>query len=743
MRRDLLRALAVGVIAGVCAVAACAEEAGPAVDKLILQLGAPEIPVRREAAFQLNRLGTAAKPALAALIKALDDDDKQVWSLAISVIAVLGPEAREAIPVLLKSLETRQPAGRRARDARQTLMRASYALARIGPASIPPLIEALRQEDAGLRAGAARALGLLGAEAREAIPLLVNNLADAREPVRDETVMALGLIGPEAGPALVAALADGDARRRAGAAQALAQIAPPFRDAGAAIEQALGQESDATVRSALLTALPKLGVEPARSLAALLPAVVGDDEALRHAALNAVLAERGLRAVAVAKLTPMLKDPNPVVRERAARALGRFGPDATPALRALMDAARAANGAPAFADAFAQIGPPVLPILLQSLQSGPPEDSPWILRALRGFGPPAVPVLSEALKHERPAIRAAAASTLGAMGRDGADAVNPLFVLAGDPHPEVQAAALRSLVALRGDAGRLKPLLQTALASSNVDLRKVGAAGTAALGGAAQLGVSGLLDLLADNDTVGQAAGVQALGQLGAQAAPAVGPLTAHLDDLLLQFSIVETLGKIGPGAAPAVPRLVELGKSADQRGAVLLTLIKIGVGAAPALPLIYACLTDPANEIRASAALAIAAVESDRSKALAALIPLAGDPSSRMRRAVATALSQYGADARPAAPALLRMLADEKDRSEGLHALKAIGVDSVPDLQKLLVIKDAKVRTFACESLGALGSAAKEVAPQLRELLAQDAALRGPITAALAKIEGPAPATP
>jgi HEAT repeat protein len=736
MPPGFFRSWAVGLIAGGLVVSAWAEELPPAPERLAQQLTASEVAVRREAAHQLNRLGPAAKPALPALIKALEDEDKQVWSSAVAVIATLGPEAKDAIPVLIAAFDSRSQRGRRARDSRQILMRNSYALTRIGPAAVPPLLEALRQEDAGLRTGAARALGPMGAAAREAVPLLINNLADGRDPVRDEAMTALGLIGPDAGPALVTALADGEARRRAGAAQALSLIDPPFRAAAPAVEQALGQEKDVLVRSALLTTLPKLGGEPGRSLAALLPAAVGEDEALRHAALNALLGTRSLRPPAITKLAALLKDPNAAVRERAARAIGRFGAEAAPALPELMNATRISGGAPAFADALAQIGSPALPVLLQALQTGKPEDSAWVLRALRGFGPPAVPVLSEALKHEKPAVRAAAASALGTMGRDAADAVNPLFVLTEDASPEVQAAALRALVAQRADSGRLKPLLQTALASSNVDVRKAGAAGTAALGGAAQLGVPGLLDLLADDDAAGRMAAVQALGQLGAQAAPAVEPLAVRLGDLTLQSAIIETLGKIGPAAAPAVPRLAELAKSTDQRASVLPTLTRIGAGASSALPLIYTCLNDPAADVRASAATAVAAVEPDKGKALATLIPLAADPSGRMRRTIAPALVPYGAAARPAVPALVRMLAVETERAGALLALKAIGVDNVPELKKMLAIKDTKVRTLACESLGSLGPAAKEAAPQLRELLAQDAALRAPITAALARIE-------
>ena len=738
MPRALFRALSGGLVAVALTFSAAAEEGPLPVDKLIPMLGSSEREARREAAYQLERSGPGAKAALPALLKAINDEDRQVSTSALAAIAALGPAAQEGIPVLIEAMDSRKARGR---DRRQVVLRSAFALSKIGPASVPPLIEAVKQDDMGLRIGGARALGGLGKQARDAVPVLIGLLADGRDPIREEVIAALGLIGPDAGPALVAALADGDARRRSGAALALAQIESAFHEAATPVETQLVKETDAKVRAALFTALPKVGSAPDRCVALLLPGVTNDDEALRHAALNALLSSRPVRAAAVPKLVALLKDNNPAVRERAARAIGRLGPEAASALPALLAATRAAGGAPAFADALAHTGPAALPALLDTLQKGKPDESAWILKALRGFGAPAVPVLSEALKHPSPAVRAAAAGTLGSMGRDAADAVNPIFVLTEDANSEVQAAALRALVALRADSSRIKPLLQTALASPNADVRKAAAAGTAAFGGAAQLGVNGLLDLLDDEDAAGRVAAVQALGQLGAQAAPAVEALAAKLKDPALQSPATEALGKIGPAAAPAVPRLLEAAQSADQRASVLPTLTAIGKGATAALPKLYEWLNDPANDVRASAATALAAIETDDAKALAALIPLAADQSGRMRRAAALGLMRYGAAASPAVPALVRMLPSPNERFEAMRALKVIGVHALPELKAMLAINDPRVRMLACESLGALGPAAKELAPKLRELVDQNNEVHAAAKAALAKIEPPAAA--
>ncbi|MEP6670462.1 MAG: HEAT repeat domain-containing protein [Chthoniobacter sp.] len=737
------RALAAGLFSSLLVTGVLAEDAPPSINKLTEQLASKDLPARREAAFQLLHLGAAAKPALPALLKALDDDDKQIWSYVIQAIAAIGPDAQEAIPVLIERFDSRKGRGKRERDLRQGMMRTAYALSRIGAPAVPPLIQALGEGDGSLRMGATRALGAMGPAAHDAVPALIKNLADNQDPLRDESAQTLALIGANAGPALVTALQDSEARRRTGAANALALMNPPFQAGAKDVEQAATNEKDPLARTALLAALPKTGVPPDRCVALILPAVTDENETLRHAALNALLSNSAVRQAAVPKLAALLKDNNPAVRERAARALGRVGPGAVDALPTLLQAARTADGAPAYADALAQIGPKALPALLDILQKSKPAESKWVLRILHSFGPPAVPVLAEALKSNTPEVRIAAANALAEMGHEADTAAKSLFVSTKDSSPAVQAAAFRALVAVHADSGRLKPLLQEALTDKDPQVRRAAAAGMAALGGAAALGVDGLVDLLSDDNPAGRIAAVQALGQLGDKAAPAVNALISRLDDPVLQSSVVEALGHIGPAAAPAVPRLVEMAKSKkdDQRTSILPVLTGIGPGAKEALPLIYEAVRDSAPDVRASAATALASVETDNGKAITVLAPLArSTESGKVRRAVAHALAKYGPAASAAVPGLITMLEKETERGEAMRALKAIGVKNVPDLLAMLSVNDPRVKTFACESLGSLGPEAKDAAPKLREVAAQDGALRASANAALKKIDPSAP---
>ena len=695
---------------------------------LAQEIGAPNVAVRREAAYTLDRMGAGAKDAVPALIGALDDSDKQVWSFAISALANIGPEAKAAVPALIEGFGSRRRG--RDRDRRQVQTRAAFALSRIGAAAIPALIEALKTDDDGLRAGAAKALAGMGAEAGAAIPALIANLKGDDE-VRREVVEALGAIG--AVKPLAEALQSADSRT--GAALALAIAGSSAKEAAPAILDLLKKETDVPTRIALLSALPKIGADPQQAVPLLVDGVKDENEQVRHAAVNALVP---MRAVALPALTALLKDDNAAVRQRAGRALGRMGPDAAPAVPALIDAARKSPSDSAIANALAEIGPAALPAVLAALREASAADADRLLGLLRGFGAPAVPVLIEALKHPTGPVRAAAARALGGMGREAKAAIDPLFAQAAEADAPGRAAALRALVALEANADRLKPMLEIAMKDAVPEVRRAGAGGLASSGGANALGVVGLVELLDDEDPASRKSAVDGLGSMGVSAAAAVPALMERLDDAILQIPAAVALGKIGHAAAPAVPRLIALGKdgAVPLRVAAFTALAGIGREASTALPAVYAAMRDNDPDVRISATQALPVIESDDAKILAALLPGLGDDSGRVRRPTAAALSKFGERARAATSGLVTMLERDNDRGVALLALKVIGVRSVPDLLRALSMKEPQVRVFACEQLAALGTDARDAAPRLKELTTdQPQAVKEAALAALAKM--------
>lgn len=83
---------------------------------------------------------------------------------------------------------------------------AADALARIGTAAVPALIDALHDPNPDVRSRAAGAIARMGPPAKEAVPNLIVALADPDWKVRRSAARALGQIGAgaaEAVPALI------------------------------------------------------------------------------------------------------------------------------------------------------------------------------------------------------------------------------------------------------------------------------------------------------------------------------------------------------------------------------------------------------------------------------------------------------------------------------------------------------------------------------------------------------------
>lgn len=230
-------------------------------------LSSPKIHVREAAAKALVELGIAAEPALLDLIRALSDSHPPVRTATARALQRLGPTASIAVPGLVNLLCDRVD------DVHKSAM---DALAAMSTKAVPPLIRilenrtrrraeaftelledmidimgrvdpsaighyrvesyrnllwhlqfALERSPEKVHEAAATILGMIGPEAKEAIPVLIEGSKDENCLLRREAVRALGLIGPAAGVALETlfeAGMDKDARVREYAVEALSNI---------------------------------------------------------------------------------------------------------------------------------------------------------------------------------------------------------------------------------------------------------------------------------------------------------------------------------------------------------------------------------------------------------------------------------------------------------------------------------------------------------------------------------------
>ncbi len=183
---------------------------------------------RGQVLSQAERHGARAIPQL---IEALEDEDALVQENAILSLSKFGPESKDAVPALARTLLEATTGGYAdliARDAAEALGKigpdaapaipalveaikrgsifsdaieaddvdlvrtyASKALAKIGPAALPALSELLTDDNPNIRYWTVKALGQMGAESKPALPCLVEALQDDNEVVRQAIRIAV------------------------------------------------------------------------------------------------------------------------------------------------------------------------------------------------------------------------------------------------------------------------------------------------------------------------------------------------------------------------------------------------------------------------------------------------------------------------------------------------------------------------------------------------------------------------
>ncbi len=329
-------------------------EARPAVDELIRALGDKNMSIQYAATFALGRIGDAKSAD--ALAKLNDSRDPLLSMLSTWAVAMVKPDDKQATEAAVKSLaaglkneqpHVRQAAARGLLELKappevaaphiasvlndkdpKVAAEAIDALASLGEQVAPRAAKALEEPE--FRVAAARVLGRLGPQAKEATPALVKSL-DADDPeFRREVIFTLSRIGPaaaEAAPALTKLIESQEEPTALSAMYALGSIGPAAKDAVAALNKQT--ESDSFLRRvtaawALASIQPdnKQAIDKATPL--LSEALKNEQEFVR---LNAAIALGRLgpaaRAAAPA-LQTLDKDPSPAVRAAAEEALRRM-----------------------------------------------------------------------------------------------------------------------------------------------------------------------------------------------------------------------------------------------------------------------------------------------------------------------------------------------------------------------------------------------------------------------------------
>jgi HEAT repeat protein len=267
----------------------------------------------------VNALGHIGPKAIPILTDLLQDSDVFLRRKAADVFGVMGPQAQDAVAALIRAFED---------ESFDVRWNARGSLERIGKVAVPQLSTACEEGKSFTRVYAAWALIRIDSKAnKSAVQSLAASLNNPNPKIRADAAWALSDAKADAEPALVAligAMRDEDGHVRCNAAEALAGIGANAFPAVPVLATSLS-DANAEVRCAAAGALGKIGPKASGALPALIEALKDLDWMVRMSAIDA-LGEIGEGAEAAVPSLERQKanDPDDEVRRAATNALARI-----------------------------------------------------------------------------------------------------------------------------------------------------------------------------------------------------------------------------------------------------------------------------------------------------------------------------------------------------------------------------------------------------------------------------------
>ena len=377
---------------------------------------------RRAAAVALGCVGGDRGQIVAALASALRDSDAEARRAAAESLGWRGPQAHASIPDLVRALKDSE------QDVRHAAAEALAQVARDSPVAVEALRSAIESAAGMDRLIFATALWQVSSGQDPKIPVLVLEM-----------------------------LASPDPEVRAAAARFFAERCPPTEGALAALRNAL-KDNSATVRLAVVEALgPTVNTVP-DLVAPLLTLTADKDRAVRKAAITAL---GGMAALSDERVTDaladrLLNDPDADVRRTCALILARKKEAPARAVEALRAATADPNADVAGAAwrSLIRLGhwQACLRRCLEELTAADGRvraNAASTLIALGKQAGPALPSLLRTLKDPNAEVRLRAALALGSIANPAdKNVVQALRSLSKDPSPRVVIAGLKARLRL-------------------------------------------------------------------------------------------------------------------------------------------------------------------------------------------------------------------------------------------------------------------------------------------------------
>ncbi len=510
--------------AAALALAAAKPEGGPAVSALVARLADDDPQVRASAAFALGKLGDQSQPTVEALIQAaldtdvvvrrevrdalrtikapremtqelwaktLEDADPQVVVPAMMTLAELG---KDAVPLLRDKLGNSV-----------TAYWACLVATELGPDAAdltPDLVTVFQHDDPECRMQALVALGQIGAGAKSAVPAIIDLLSkETFDSVKYAAAFALGEIGDpaEVVPELAKLLQAEDLGLRAISARELAKITQDPEQRAQAVKvllEALKSDNDQirqlTIRT--LSELPPSADGPRPEVIEAFVAAMEDAKPEVVGEVIAALASKGKAA-----LPGVLRGlANEKLRPYAVRVAALLGPDAEPAVPALMQAWKATGD-----------------------DSALRTEIQFALAAIGPGAAAAVPALTTSLAADQPQVRNSACYALGRIGPAAKSAVPALRTMLESQEQFQRLESVWALLQIMPQDPTIKqlavPMLMGALQDDREELRLEAVKSLGDIGPLARAAVPVLRKALNDESTHVREAAQAALGKIGSQ----------------------------------------------------------------------------------------------------------------------------------------------------------------------------------------------------------------------------------
>jgi len=250
------------------------------------------------------------------LVAALTSDEPRLRVAAAQALLSLNPDPAILRPEMKKIFDTAKP---------EVIHVVLDAVASLGAEAVPRLIEALKVPEARLRV--AGVLRRIGSKAKDAVPGLIDALADEDHQTRSEVLFALGAIGPDAAaatPAIAKALDDEEMDAVYAACYALGQIGPGAMEAKPALLAKLHAEDEFLAMAAawaLARIDPRCEETAPKSVPVLIKALAEPDALTRIHACEALCCLGPLAKDGVEALEGLTEEEDEAVAEAAAKAL--------------------------------------------------------------------------------------------------------------------------------------------------------------------------------------------------------------------------------------------------------------------------------------------------------------------------------------------------------------------------------------------------------------------------------------